>query len=376
MEIERIEAIGLRRELSEPFANAQKWITSREYCLVRVESAGHVGWGECWGPITGNREIIEGVIAPWLRGRDPSHPEAVHDDLVTLLRGKYHSYVPWSAVSGIDVALWDLLGKREGKPISGLLGGRRRESIRAYATGGFWPDVESFEAVRESVVAEARAHVDRGFGALKTKIGLHHHFGWDWRRDVELVRAIRDAVGPDVRVMADANHAYDVATARQVGSALAGLDVAFFEEPLAPERVGSYGRLQRDVEVPLAAGECWSPPQFDRALESGAVGYVQPDVTSTGGLTPARRVVTTAAARNVQAIPHVFGSTVALAASLQLLATARGNPMLEFDRTPNPIRDDLATTAIENDGPEVPIPEGPGLGVGIDPEVLADFRVE
>ncbi|PSP41886.1 hypothetical protein BRC68_13490 [Halobacteriales archaeon QH_6_64_20] len=81
MEIERIEAIGLRRELSEPFANAQKWITSREYCLVRVESAGHVGWGECWGPIAGNREIIEGVIAPWLRGRDPSYPEAVHDDL-------------------------------------------------------------------------------------------------------------------------------------------------------------------------------------------------------------------------------------------------------------------------------------------------------
>jgi D-galactarolactone cycloisomerase len=343
---------------------------------VRVESEGLCGWGECWGPIAGNREIIERVIAPWLRGRDPAHPESIHDDLVTLLRGKYHSHIPWGAGAGIDVALWDLLGKREGKPISALLGGGRRESVRAYATGGFWPRVETFETVRESVVAEARAHVDRGFGALKTKIGLHRHFGWGWQRDIELVRAIRDAVGPEVRLMADANHAYDVATARQVGRALADLDLVFFEEPIPPETIEGYTRLQRDVEVPIAAGECWSPEQFDRAIETGAVGYVQPDVTSTGGLTPARRVLTAAQARSVQALPHVFGSAVALAASLQLLATIRGHPMLEFDRTPNPIREDLSTTAIENDGPEVSIPEGPGLGIEIDSGVLADFRVE
>ncbi|PSP73215.1 hypothetical protein BRC86_10130 [Halobacteriales archaeon QS_3_64_16] len=376
MEIETVEAIGLRRELDESFANAQKWTSSREYCLVRVESENFTGWGECWGPIAGNREIIERVIAPWLRGRDLAHPESVHADLVTLLRGKYHSHIPWGAIGGIDIALWDLLGKQEGKPVSALLSGGRRESVRAYATGGFWPRVETFEAVRKAVVEEARAHVDRGFGALKTKIGLHRHFGWGSQRDVELVRAIRDAVGPEVWLMADANHAYDVATARQVGRNLADLDLAFFEEPIPPANIEGYARLQRDTEVPIAAGECWTPRQFDRALESGAVGYVQPDVTSTGGLTPSRRVRTAAQARSVQALPHVFGSAVALAASLQLLATIRGDPMFEFDRTPNPIREDLAKTPIENDGPEVPIPEGPGLGIEIDPDVLADFRVE
>lgn len=376
MEIETVDAIGLRRDLDEPFANAQKWISSREYCLVRVESEGIVGWGECWGPIAGNREVIERVIAPWLSGRDFTHPEAVHDDLVTLLRGTYHSYVPWSVVSGIDIALWDLLGKREGRPVSALLCGRHRESVRAYATGGFWPDVERFDAVRESVVAEAREHVDRGFDSLKTKIGLGGHFGWGPKRDVDLVRAIRDAVGPDVRVMADANHAFDVATARRVGRAFDDLDLVFFEEPIPPENLEAYARLNRHIDTPLAAGECWTPEQFDRALSAGAVGHVQPDVTSSGGLTSARRVVTAAERQDVQAMPHVFGSSVALAASLQLLATVRGEPMLEFDRTPNPIRDDLSTTPIENEGPAVPIPDGPGLGIEIDRDVLERFRVE
>lgn len=376
MNIGTVEAIGLHRTLDEPFANAQKWISGREYCLVRIESGDLTGWGECWGPVAGNREIIEEVIAPWLSGRDVTHPEAVHDDLVTLLRGKYHSYVPWSAVSGIDVALWDLLGKRENEPISALLGGRRRESIQAYATGGFWPNVEDFEALREAVVGEAREHVDRGFTAVKTKIGLDHHFGWGPKRDVELVNGIRDAVGPDVRVMADANHAYDVATARRVGRAFNDLDLTFFEEPIPPENIAEYARLNRTVDTPIAAGECWTPHQFDRALASGAVGYVQPDVASTGGLTACRRVVTAAEGRTVQAMAHVFGSAVALAASLQLLATIRGNPMLEFDRTPNPIRDDLPTARIENDGPDVSIPDGPGLGIEIDPGVLDEFRVE
>lgn len=376
MQIETVEAIGLHRTLDEPFANAQKWISSREYCLVRVESGDLVGWGECWGPIAGNREIVEEVIAPWLTGRGFTNPETVHDDLVRLLRGKYHSYVPWGAVSGIDVALWDLLGKRRGEPVSRLLGGRRRGSVRTYATGGFWPDTEEFETVRESAVEEARGHVDQGFGALKTKIGFEHHFGWGWKRDVELVNAIRDAVGPEVRVMADANHAYDVATARRVGRAFDDLNVAFFEEPIPPEHVDAYARLNDALDTPLAAGECWSPHQFDRALASGAVGYVQPDVTSTGGLTPSRRVVAAAENRNTRAMPHVFGSVVALAASLQLLATIRGNPMLEFDRTPNPIREDLSTTRIENDGPDVAIPDGPGLGIEIDSEVLEEFRVD
>ncbi|MGM0592427.1 MAG: mandelate racemase/muconate lactonizing enzyme family protein, partial [Halobacteriota archaeon] len=149
MAIDSVEAIPLRRELGARFANSQKWFDSREYCLVKItDTDGTVGWGECWGPIAGNRELVDEYIAPWLVGKDPMNVEQIHADLRFKLRSVYHSYVPVSALSGVDIALWDLKGKLLGESISSLLGGRRRDEIRAYATGHFWPDVDSFEEVR------------------------------------------------------------------------------------------------------------------------------------------------------------------------------------------------------------------------------------
>ncbi|WP_254546741.1 mandelate racemase/muconate lactonizing enzyme family protein [Halomarina pelagica] len=378
MYVEQVEAIPLRRDLDERFANAQKWIDSREYCLVRITADdGSVGWGECWGPVAGNREIVERTVGPWLTGRDPRDVEAIHDELIVRLRSSYHSYVPASVVSGVDIALWDLYGKALGEPISRLLGGRERERVRAYATGHFWGDVDSFDDLRDAVVAEATGHVEAGFDALKNKIGLARHFPWGPEEDVALVRAIREAVGDDVRLMTDANHAYDVADARRVGRALADLDVHFFEEPIPPAGIERYARLNDQLAVPLAGGECWAfRDEFDRVLDAGAVDYVQPDVTSAGGVTSTRRVATMAEAADVQCLPHVFGSAVALAASLQVLATIRGDPMLEFDRTPNPIREGLAVDPITNDGNSVPIPDAPGLGIEVDEETLAAFRLD
>jgi D-galactarolactone cycloisomerase len=378
MRVESVEAVPLRRGLDEPFANAQKWIEGREYCLVRLTADdGTVGWGECWGPVAGNRELVERVVAPWLEGRDPRDVEAIHDDLRTLLTNKFHATAHPGVVSGVDIALWDLYGRATGQSVSRLLGGRRRESVRAYATGHFWPRVDDFETLRESVVEEATGHVDAGFDALKNKIGLRDHFGWGPECDVELVRAIRDAVGDDVRLMTDANHAYDAADARRVAEGLADLDVHFFEEPFPPTQVDRYAALNGATDVPLAGGECWAfAEEFDRVLDAGAVDYVQPDVTSAGGITSTRRVALAATAHGVQPLPHVFGSAVALAASLQVLATLPGDPMLEFDRTPNPIREDLAVDPITNDGNAVPVRDGPGLGVRIDEDVLDDFRID
>ena len=376
--IDDVTAIPLRRELAERFANAQKWIDSREYCLVRVETEdGTVGWGECWGPVAGNRELIEEYIAPRLRGRDPTNVEQIHDDLVFALRSSYHSYVPASVVGGVDIALWDLRGKLRGESVASLLGGRRRDSVRAYATGHFFPDVGSFDALREAVVAEAREHVDAGFTALKNKIGLARHTPWGREEDIELVRAIREAVGDDVTLLTDANHAYDAADARWVGRRLADLDVRFFEEPIPPEQIHQYARLNDALDVSLAAGECWAfEGEFRRAVEAGAVDYLQPDVTSAGGITSTDRVASLARSANLRAFPHVFGSAVALAASLQVLATLPGEPLLEFDRTPNPIREDLAVEPITNDGDRVPIRDRPGIGIEIDESVLAEFRID
>ena len=378
MDIRTVEVIPLRWDLDERFANAQKWISTREYCLVRIETAdGAVGWGECWGPITGTRELINERIAPLLRGRDAGSVESIHEDLVFDLRSAYHSTVPAGAVSGVDLALWDLRGKAAGTPVATLLGGKRRESVPAYATGHFWPPAESFETVRESVVAEARSHVDAGFDALKMKIGLQRHFGWGPEYDLDLVAGVRDAVGDEVTLMADANHAYDLPAARRVADGLADLDVAFFEEPLPPDRIDAYARLNRGSEVPIAAGECWAfAPEFRRAANAGAVDVLQPDVTSAGGLTATRRAADIGNAAGLTTFPHVFGSAVALAASLQLVATLTGAPRLEFDRTPNPIRNELASDPIRNEETVVPVPDGPGLGIDIDHETLDRFRID
>jgi D-galactarolactone cycloisomerase len=378
MVIQRIEAIPLYRDLDTRFANAQKWIDSREYCLVRIETGdGLVGWGECWGPIAGNRELIEEYVAPRLEGEEPTAVERLHDELVFALRSSYHSYVPASVVSGVDMALWDLTGKSMGTSVSRLLGGRQREEVRAYATGGFFRDVERFDELREAVASEAEGHVAAGFSALKNKIGLSRHYPeWGIEEDVALVRAIREAVGPDVRLMADANHGYDRADAMRVSRALSDLDVYFFEEPLPPEDLAGYATLN-EGPTPIAGGESWAfLHEFERVLSANAASYVQPDLTSAGGFTSARRVAAAADAVSVGCLPHVFGSAVALAASLQLLATLPGEPMLEFDRTPNPLRDDLAQRPIENDGPAVEIPDRPGIGVEIDEEVLSRFRVD
>lgn len=376
MEIADVRAIPIHRELDERFANAQKWIDSREYCLVQLTTtSGTIGWGECWGPIAGNREIIEEDVAPWLTGKQVDDVERIHDDLVFELRSSYHSYVPASVVSGIDIALWDAYGKSLDRSVSRLLGGRRREEVRAYATGHFFRDVDEFDALRSSIVDEARSHIDAGFTALKQKIGLERQFPWGPSEDLELVEAVREAVGDEIDLMVDANHAYHVADAKHVAERLSEFDVRFFEEPVRPE-LDYYARVTDDVTVPIAGGECWAfQHDFDRLLDQGVLDYAQPDVTSAGGLTSTHRIATLANSANVQCIPHVFGSAVALAASLQVIATIPGVPMLEFDRTPNPIREDLAVEPITNHGDVVPIPDGPGIGIEIDDSVLETFTL-
>lgn len=374
MEITAVDTVTIRRHLDERFANAQKWIDEREYCLVEITTAeGITGWGECWGPIAGNREIVESYVAPWLVGKDVEDVEAIHDDLIFELRSSYHSYVPASVVSGVDIALWDAYGKALGLPISRLLGGRRREEVRAYATGHFFRDVDEFDELREAVVAEARSHVDAGFTALKGKIGLARHFPWGREEDVRLVEAVREEVGADVELMADANHAYDLADAKWVARELDDLGVRFFEEPIPP-MIDGYARLNRSVDISIAGGECWAfQDEFDRLVREGALDYVQPDVASAGGITSTRRVAALSRAGNVQCMPHVFGSAVALAASLQVIATIPGAPMLEFDRTPNPLREDIVAEPITNRGDTVPIPDGPGLGIRVDEDALERF---
>ncbi|MFA9517253.1 mandelate racemase/muconate lactonizing enzyme family protein [Halopenitus sp. H-Gu1] len=376
--IRSVETVPLRSTLDEPFGYAQAWVEERTALLVRIETDdGTVGWGECWGPIAGTREIVTDLLAPIVEGRDPTAVEQLYREMYDAGRTAYQSIVPLPAISGVDLALWDLRGKLAGESVASLLGGRRREDVRAYATGHYFKHDAPLAEQYDRIAAEAKANADR-LGAVKAKIGLSF-LGYGPDEDVELVRRIREAVGEDVPLMVDANYAYDAATARRVGRAIEDFDVYWFEEPVPPEDHDGYAALRQALDVRVAGGECHTPAELADLLGDGALDVVQPDVCNVGGITAADGIATQAQANGIPVVPHVWGTPVAIAASLQLIATLEGqtSPWLEFDNSSNPLREDLGVGSfdVSEDG-RVSVPEGPGLGVEIDEDAFERYRIE
>ncbi|MDQ3657137.1 MAG: mandelate racemase/muconate lactonizing enzyme family protein, partial [Chloroflexota bacterium] len=202
--------------------------------------------------------------------------------------------------------------------------------------------------------------------------------------DLRHARAIRTAIGPDIRLMVDANHAYDAATAIRLGRELERLDVSWFEEPVVPEDIEAYVEVSRALDMPVAGGEAeFTRFGFKRLLSERAVDIVQPDLTATGGFTECQRIAALASAWGVRYVPHVWGSAVGLSASLQLTAALPPataslfplEPIFELDRTPNRFRDELAREPIRPVAGWLEIPDRPGLGIEVDERVLDRYRV-
>lgn len=374
--IAALETIPIRQDLAEPFGNAQGWTTSRQYLIVRaVADDGTVGYGECWGPVAGNQGVVESIIAPLVLGQDPLAVGRLWEDILFRLRWAYHSFVPYSALSGVDIALWDLKGKLLGQPVAQLLGGAFRTKVPAYATGHYFRKVERLEQQIDAVRKEAAENLGKGFRRLKLKIGLGL-LGWGPQADIALMEAVREEVGADVPVMVDANCAYQLPAAITVGRAAERLGIHWLEEPLPPTDIDGYCDLTRRLDIPIAGGESWALLSgFASLFHRRAVTVAQPDVCSAGGITEVKRIADLAAALNVVCHPHVWGTPIALAASLHVLASMPGDVLLEFDQSANPIRERLLAKpfAVDADG-AVAVPSGPGLGITIDEEQLEAFR--
>lgn len=279
------------------------------------------------------------------------------------------------AISAADIAMWDLKGKVLETSVSRLLGGRFRDQIHAYATGLYFRPQREWV---DELVEEARGHVDAGFKAVKLKIGF------DPNRDLKHARAVRDAIGPDIRLMVDANHAYNAATAIRFGNAIEELDIDWFEEPVIPEDIEAYIEVTRALNIPVAGGEAeFTRFGFRDLLARRALDIVQPDLTMGGGITECQRISALASAFGVRYLPHVWGSAVGFNASLQFAAALPPatqalhplDPIFEFDRTQNPFRDSLATTPVEMKDGKITIPDRPGLGIEIDEHVLSEYRI-
>jgi D-galactarolactone cycloisomerase len=373
MKIRDVKVYVLEAALAEPFAYSQAWYERRGACLVEIVGEdGNSGWGEAFGPARLTAPIVA-FYKDLLIGADALATEALWQALYNRLRDHGQKGLAIEALSAVDIALWDLKGRHLGLPVHRLLGGPLRTRVEAYATG--------FYRKREGdplsyLVEEAHQRVADGFGAIKLKLG----FGLD--HDVRLCRAVREAVGDAARIMVDANHAYDATAAIRLGREIEPLDIAWFEEPVPPEDLAGYREVKAALTIPIAGGEAeftrWG---FRPLVVDRLVDILQPDVCAAGGISECKKIADMANAFGVRLNPHVWGTGVALAASLQLIAALPHNPpglhpiepLLEFDRSEHPIRMAVLTEPIEQRSGWVEIPQGPGLGIEIDRAALARF---
>lgn len=375
MKIAAIRTHLLEHRLDVPFESASMRFDRRAHVLVEIEcDDGTVGWGECLGPARPNAAVVASY-APWLIGQDPRATERHWATLYNALRDQGQRGLAVTALSGIDMALWDIRGKSLGVSVSALLGGRWRDSVRAYATGSFKRDGVDRVEDNASEMAQRRAE---GFHACKIKIGF------DPAEDPRVIRAVREAIGSEMRLMIDANHGYTVAEAIRVGKAAAEYDIDWYEEPVIPEQLGAYAEVRAGQPIPVAGGETWHTRWgMASALQARAVDILQPDIAGCGGLSEVTKIATLASLHGVRIVPHVWGTGVHIAAALQFMAAqvpdpVRVNPVepiMEFDRTHNPFRQAVLKTPIEAVNGVVAIPDAPGLGIEVNRDALAEFRM-
>ncbi|WP_440659157.1 mandelate racemase/muconate lactonizing enzyme family protein, partial [Ensifer adhaerens] len=375
MKIVAVRTHLLEHRLAVPFESASMRFDRRAHVLVEIEcDDGTIGWGECLGPARPNAAVVA-AYTPWLIGQDPRQTEKLWAILYNALRDQGQRGLAITALSGIDLALWDIKGKHYRASVSMLLGGRWRESVRAYATGSFKRDGVDRVSDNALEMAERRA---QGFHACKIKIG----FGID--EDLRVIRAVREAIGDEMRLMIDANHGYTVTEAIRLGKAAADYDIDWFEEPVVPEQLSAYRAVSAGQPIPVAGGETWHGRYgMWPAIESRAVDILQPDLCGCGGFSEMAKITSLATLHGVRIVPHVWGTGVHIAAALQFMAAmtpdpVRVNPIepiLEFDRTENPFRQAVLKAPIEAVNGVVAIPDAPGLGIEIDRDALARFKM-
>lgn len=337
---------------------------TRSATLVQVETdEGISGLGSC----SGNGELIEVIVGtvlrPLLLGMDPTDIDEIWDK--AYVRGGHKEFgtrgIGVVALSGIDVALWDILGKARGVPLYKLLGGKFRDKVPVYATA-LYPEEPS------KVAARARACADQGFHGVKIKVGF------DLEQDIRIVHAVRQELGKDFVVMTDANQGYSVDVALKASEAFADCGAFWLEEPLFVEDIEGHAMLREKGKTPIAVGEnLHMSYAFENFILRGAVDFIQPDVARAGGISEIRKITALAAKHNIPVSFHTWGDGVALAASIHLSAAFKDCIVMELDYTYNPLREELLADPFRVQNGYLIPPEKPGLGIELNQAALRRF---
>ena len=375
MKISKIISYVLNEDLEKEFFFSQWEYSNRKICILKIIcDNGIVGWGEAYGPATVVKESVN-YIKQNIIGMNPLDSDIIWSTLFRRVHDYGRSGVFVSAISAIDIALWDIKGKYHKLPVSTLLGGSYRKKIRPYATGLYFSDSKT---LTDDLCNEAMEYVNEGFKSIKMKVGLNI------KSDVNNVKAVRNTIGPDIELMIDSNHAYSYDEALKLSKKLEDQDIKWFEEPLSPEFYDQYSDFKSKSLIPVAAGECeYLRYGFQKLLDKNCIDFLQMDICSCGGLTEAKRISALSSAKGVKVIPHTWGSGIAFYTAINFISNLEPIPgrlynedaYIEYDRTENKIRENIIKNNIIMKDGYISVNHKPGLGIDVDETYLNEIKI-
>ena len=350
---------------------ASKYLFIKLYTDEGIYGTGEVG---AWGYLDGCVGILK-KMEGYLIGQDPFRIEHHWNYLYRSMY--FRGSILMSALSAIDIALWDIKGKALDMPVYKLLGGAHRKFVTPYATGLYFTKEEGDFIT--PAVDEAHRYKELGFEGIKMKIALKR------RDELERVTAVREAIGDDVELMVDANHGYSLYDAHWFAKEFEKIGISWFEEPISPHDLKGYADLRTKTSIPLAGGEnSFTRYAFRDIIDSRAMDIIQPDLCCCGGITEVMKISTLAEAGGTTLMMHVWGSAVGLHAALQVMAALPPAPhswkpapmWMEYEQTESPFREQLVFEPVRREAGKVFIPDRPGLGFTINEAIIEKYRVK
>jgi len=387
MKIRSVDATWLQVPIPEERQHTSDFGRMRSFntVLVRIETdSGLVGHGEAKAGV-GNLgdgqalvALIRDELGNQLIGQDAANITGLWEKMYngsrthfSLERGHVFPILgrrglTISGISGIDIALWDILGQSLGRPIWQLLGGKCRNDLAAYASGGWAP----IASIGEQLLGYVE---DSGFGAVKMRVGSADGNALKSARRVE---AARKFLGDDIDIMADAHGTFTCAEAKRFCRLVSEFNLAWFEEPVSADDILSYADIRASTDIPIAAGESiFTRFDFRDLALARAVDIFQPDLAICGGVTEAMRIAALAASHQILIAPHMWGGAVMFAAGLQICAASPAAFTVEYSLGHNPLMHDLVEEEFPIIDGRIAIPDRPGLGLTIDADFVQTYAI-